>query len=492
MSMGAGTRASPRLTGRYRDRLIDRNGRLIDDRGWRPNLIVDQARVLIAALLKNEPAIGGLLYWAIGTGDPAWDGRLIEPDAGRSTLVDEAARQALAEADIRFIDMDGRPSRMPTDQLEVRAVFDGDRLAAAGVLSLREFGVFGGDATASAATGYLLDHVIHPRIDLTTGLSLERSLRLAFVEVSHIEPTHTVLGADLPARAIDGIGAVYARRLADSGIDTIGQMANLPAHPAPAGVTDYKHTLNLPKTGFPMKANLAQREPEMLKRWQAADIYGQIRAARAGGETFILHDGPPYANGDIHIGHAVNKVLKDIIVKSRTLDGWTRPMCRAGTATACPSSCRWRRRRASRGRRSRRPSSARPAATTPAARWTASARLQAPGRARRLGAALPDHGLPLRGRHRPRARADHRARPPAQGLQAGALVHRLRLGPGRGRGGVRGQGVRRPSMCASAVLDAEALFGRCHSVPEDHGEGPLSVVIWTTTPGPCRPTRPSR
>lgn len=92
-------------------------------------------------------------------------------------------------------------------------------------------------------------------------------------------------------------------------------------------MTDYKHTLNLPKTGFPMKANLAQREPEMLARWEAADLYGRIRAARAGAAagTFILHDGPPYANGDIHLGHAVNKVLKDIIVKSRTLDGLDAP-----------------------------------------------------------------------------------------------------------------------------------------------------------------------
>ncbi|WP_295441343.1 isoleucine--tRNA ligase [uncultured Thiodictyon sp.] len=85
-------------------------------------------------------------------------------------------------------------------------------------------------------------------------------------------------------------------------------------------MTDYKHTLNLPTTDFPMKANLAQREPELLKHWEALDIYSQVRAARAGAQRFILHDGPPYANGEIHIGHAVNKVLKDIIVKSRTLD----------------------------------------------------------------------------------------------------------------------------------------------------------------------------
>ena len=90
-------------------------------------------------------------------------------------------------------------------------------------------------------------------------------------------------------------------------------------------MSEYKDTLNLPKTSFPMKANLAQREPEMLKRWQADSLYQKIRAARAGKEKFILHDGPPYANGDIHIGHAVNKLLKDIIIKSRTLDGFDAP-----------------------------------------------------------------------------------------------------------------------------------------------------------------------
>ena len=90
-------------------------------------------------------------------------------------------------------------------------------------------------------------------------------------------------------------------------------------------MTDYKATLNLPNTDFAMKANLAQREPEMLKQWQANNLYQKIRAARAGREQFILHDGPPYANGDIHIGHAVNKILKDIIVKSKTLSGFDAP-----------------------------------------------------------------------------------------------------------------------------------------------------------------------
>ena len=90
-------------------------------------------------------------------------------------------------------------------------------------------------------------------------------------------------------------------------------------------MADYKDTLNLPQTAFPMKANLAQREPEMLRFWKTIDLYAAQRTVFAGRPKFILHDGPPYANGMIHIGHAVNKVLKDIIVKSRSLSGFDAP-----------------------------------------------------------------------------------------------------------------------------------------------------------------------
>ncbi|WP_299733741.1 isoleucine--tRNA ligase [uncultured Endozoicomonas sp.] len=90
-------------------------------------------------------------------------------------------------------------------------------------------------------------------------------------------------------------------------------------------MSDYKHTLNLPQTDFPMRGNLSQREPEMLKRWYDMDLYEEIRKISQGRDKFILHDGPPYANGDIHIGHAVNKILKDIIIKSKTLSGFDAP-----------------------------------------------------------------------------------------------------------------------------------------------------------------------
>src|ERR1044072_5856880 len=86
---------------------------------------------------------------------------------------------------------------------------------------------------------------------------------------------------------------------------------------------DYKSTLNLPRTDFPMKAELVAREPERLKKWEATRLYQRIQAQRANAEKFGLHDGPPFANGDVHIGTALNKILKDIVVKYKTLRGFS-------------------------------------------------------------------------------------------------------------------------------------------------------------------------
>src|SRR5659263_61048 len=86
-------------------------------------------------------------------------------------------------------------------------------------------------------------------------------------------------------------------------------------------IMEYKETLNLPRTEFPMRANLAQREPAMLARWEAMGLHRRMVENRKGRPTFVLHDGPPYANGHIHIGHALNKILKDMIVKYRTMAG---------------------------------------------------------------------------------------------------------------------------------------------------------------------------
>lgn len=110
----------------------------------------------------------------------------------------------------------------------------------------------------------------------------------------------------------------------------------------PENAVDYKATLNLPHTEFAMKANLAVREAKWLEEWYADNIYQQIRASRIGKKKYVLHDGPPYANGQIHLGHAVNKVLKDIIIKSRVLDGFDAPYVPGWTVMVCQSNLKWK------------------------------------------------------------------------------------------------------------------------------------------------------
>src|SRR5580704_15215615 len=88
---------------------------------------------------------------------------------------------------------------------------------------------------------------------------------------------------------------------------------------------DYKNTLNLPQTDFPMKADLVTREPQRLEKWTAAGLYEKIQARRAAAPKFVLHDGPPFANGDVHIGTALNKILKDLIIRYQTLRGKSTP-----------------------------------------------------------------------------------------------------------------------------------------------------------------------
>src|SRR5262245_97765 len=106
--------------------------------------------------------------------------------------------------------------------------------------------------------------------------------------------------------------------------------ATLPFHASEAAravktESDLRSTLNLPKTDFPMKANLAQAEPQRLARWKQEDLYGQLRRVRKGHPSFVLHDGPPYANGHIHLGTALNKILKDVVVRSRSMMGHDAP-----------------------------------------------------------------------------------------------------------------------------------------------------------------------
>ena len=132
---------------------------------------------------------------------------------------------------------------------------------------------------------------------------------------------------------------------------------------------EWKDTVNLPRTDFPMKANLPTSEPETLARWAAMDLYGKIRArARRGAPKFVLHDGPPYANGNIHMGTALNKILKDFVVKSKSMAGFDAPVRRRLRLPRAADRAAGRpRARPEEARDDARPSSAARAAPTPSA-----------------------------------------------------------------------------------------------------------------------------
>src|SRR5258705_10912538 len=106
-------------------------------------------------------------------------------------------------------------------------------------------------------------------------------------------------------------------------------------------MADYKHTINLPQTEFPMKADLAQREPAMVRACEQRGTYAKLRELARGRPRFVLHDGPPYADGAIHIGHAVNKILKDIAGKSRSLDGFDSPYIPGWDCHRPPLELQW-------------------------------------------------------------------------------------------------------------------------------------------------------
>lgn len=245
---------------------------------------------------------------------------------------------------------------------------------------------------------------------------------------------------------------------------------------------DYKKTLNLPNTAFPMKANLAQREPERLKKWQEMDLYAQIRAASAGRPKFVLHDGPPYANGEIHIGHAVNKVLKDIIVKSKTLAGFDAPYVPGWDCHGLPIELMVEKKVGKAGVKVA-PDEFRKACREYAAKQVDTQREAFI----RLGVFGDWFNPYLTMDYKFEAQIVRSlAKIAANGhLSKGAKpVHWCTdCGSALAEAEVEYEDKNSPAIDVKfRVLDADALIARCHHVPDHPGEGTLSVVIWTTTP----------
>ncbi|MES9898184.1 MAG: isoleucine--tRNA ligase [Sedimenticola sp.] len=247
-------------------------------------------------------------------------------------------------------------------------------------------------------------------------------------------------------------------------------------------MAEYKSTLNLPKTAFPMKGNLANREPLMLKQWEEMDLYKKIREACAGRPKFILHDGPPYANGEIHIGHAVNKILKDIIVKSRTVDGFDAPYVPGWDCHGLPIELQVEKK------------VGKPGHKVSAAEFRVACRKYATKQVDKQRIDFKRLGV-TGDWDNPYLTMDYKTE--ANIIRAlGRIVDNGHIHKGS-------KPVHWCTDCGSAlaeaeveykdkesftidvrfkVLDDESLMARCHSVPEGHGSGPLSMVIWTTTP----------
>ncbi|MHB8428406.1 MAG: isoleucine--tRNA ligase [Acidiferrobacterales bacterium] len=247
---------------------------------------------------------------------------------------------------------------------------------------------------------------------------------------------------------------------------------------------DYKHTLNLPHTDFPMKANLAAREPDVLKRWQQLDLYRRMREHGANKPRYILHDGPPYANGDIHIGHAVNKILKDIIVKARTLAGFDAPYVPGWDCHGLPIELMVEKKIGKAGEKVR-PAEFRKACREYAARQVDGQRADF----RRLGV-VGDW-------ERPYLTMDFRfeadiIRELGKVIARGHLYKSFKpvhwcidCGSALAEAEVEYEDKTSPAIDVRfAVVDEEELLARCHHAPgQGHeGSGPVSIPIWTTTP----------
>lgn len=214
------------ITGRYQDTIVTRSGER-RARTWRSNLVVSRCYELVAALMKRQPGVSGVLWWAVGSGQASWDAERPQPRLGdRRLRGDELQRQEVLAEHMSFVDAHGNASATPTSRLEVRGAFRAERF---GGTPLREFGLFGGAAASAAASGVLINHVIHTRVDLAPGELLERRLILSFGRLAADADELGGFGAALPVRAIKGVDAFYAASFEAGGVATIGDLAEIGA-----------------------------------------------------------------------------------------------------------------------------------------------------------------------------------------------------------------------------------------------------------------------
>jgi len=250
---------SKEIAGYYHDVLTNAKGEELFDSGWKSNLIVSECNLLLSALMKGKQGITGILYFAAGTGKKEWDQERPDSNFATASLENEVTRKAITSRQITFLDDSNNPIDAVTNRLEVAVEFNGGEIAAAGFQSLREFGLFGGDATEDTDSGFMIDYVVHPRIDMSKELTLKRSVRLNFGIDNSKQAEKTEIFEPLPVVTVDpvieepvvvelepllnvtneeyvgaisltgiiGVGSSYATALKSSNINTVVQLANV-------------------------------------------------------------------------------------------------------------------------------------------------------------------------------------------------------------------------------------------------------------------------
>ncbi len=214
----------PFLRGIYKDCLTDPQGKHIWESGWRNNRVVQRCHLLLAALMKREPGFSGILYWAVGEGAASWDRLIPSPNGDEQQLANEVSRKTLAAGDIRYLDERHNVVETPTARLQISATFAREELGGEGVQVLREFGLFGGDATGTLDSGWMIDYIIHPGIPLSAGMTLTRNLHLSFGSGTDLGESMGGFGGALPVISIDGIGEEFSGLLNRTGINTLSNL----------------------------------------------------------------------------------------------------------------------------------------------------------------------------------------------------------------------------------------------------------------------------
>jgi hypothetical protein len=178
----------------------------------------------MAMLMKRHPGMEGILYCAIGEGEDAWDENRPISLLSDTQLTREVCRKPIPTDQMVYLDEDGRPTDAPTSLLDMSVEFRGEDVVSNGIQPVREFGLFGGDATDDADSGYLINRVTHARYDLTPLLTLNRKIRLTFTGSAISQEELTGFGAALPVKSIDGVGDVIEGDLNEQEIRTLGDI----------------------------------------------------------------------------------------------------------------------------------------------------------------------------------------------------------------------------------------------------------------------------